>query len=96
MYCSYSFDWSGFVHSSVAKKSYGKTNKKIMVMIVSEEFNNGFWCALEEFFSQGATGGQIESVIRAAGFSYEECNELIENSGLENERLKKIVNRIFN
>lgn len=66
-----------------------------MVMVLSEEFNRGFWCAVEEFSAQGANRDQIVNVIRSAGFEYNECIELMNDSDYERDYLGGIVEEIF-
>ena len=62
-----------------------------MVMALSEEFNRGFWCAVQEMSAQGVSSTVIEIVLRSAGFTYDECMELMDDSDCEREKLEQIV-----
>jgi hypothetical protein len=66
-----------------------------MVMVASEEFNRGFWCAVQEMSAQGVSDSIIIDIIISAGFTYDECIELMDDSDYGRERLEQIVEYIF-
>jgi hypothetical protein len=68
---------------------------RTMVMVVSEEFNSGFWCAVQEFSAQGVSDSFIEAVVLSAGFTYDECIGLMDESDFERERLEPIVEHLL-
>lgn len=65
-----------------------------MVMIISDEFNRGFWCAIQEFSAQGVSDSQILSVLQSAGLSQDECIELMGECDYRGERLQAIVDML--
>jgi hypothetical protein len=76
--------------------SVEKTKKaRNMVMVVSEEFNRGYWCAVQEFSAQGVSDSLIEAVILSSGLTYDECIGLIDESDFERERLEPIVEHLL-
>jgi len=62
--------------------------------IKEENLNSGIWLAITEISFYGYRQ-LIENIIGAVGFSYDECFELMEESGCNNDILKPIVESIF-
>lgn len=62
--------------------------------IEKKGLDSGIWLAITEiaYYSYGQL---IENIIQAVGFSYEECLELMEQSGCNNDVLCPIVKSIF-
>lgn len=62
--------------------------------IEGKELNSGIWLAITEisFYNEKQL---IEDIIKAVGFSYEECLELMEQSGCNDDILSPIVESLF-
>lgn len=60
-----------------------------------EDFNKGYWCAVQDACSNGCSDTVIKSMLHAAGFTYDECMWLIDDSDFESERLVEIVENSF-
>ena len=59
------------------------------------EFNKGYWCAIQDAVANGASDTVISDMLNAAGFSYNECLYLMEDSDFQSERLSDIVKTAF-
>lgn len=60
-----------------------------------KEFDKGYWCAVQDACSSGASDTAIRDMLYSAGFSYDECIWLIEDSGFQNNRLNEIIETAF-
>lgn len=63
--------------------------------IQSQSLNSGIWLVITELAFTG-NRNLIEEIIRSVGFSYEECLDLMDQSGCNNDVLEPIVESIFN
>lgn len=59
-----------------------------------EDFNKGYWCAVQDAVANGATETLIRDMLTSAGFSYDECLWHMEDSDFQNDKLIEIVNRL--
>ncbi|MDH6357220.1 hypothetical protein [Parabacteroides sp. PF5-9] len=75
---------------------YKEQNKTQLKEIEAKGLNAGIWLAITEIAFNRGYNGLIEDIIKAVGFTYDECLELMESSGCNNEILQPIVNSIFN
>lgn len=60
-----------------------------------EEFNKGYWCAIQDAVANGASDDVICDMLNCAGFSFWECQYLMNNSDFQADRLKVIIQQIF-
>lgn len=75
--------WSNLKH----KQELEIENKKSL--------NSGVWLAITEFAFYGEARQLIPSVIKAMGFSYDECIALMLDCDCNNDVLEPIINEIF-
>lgn len=75
--------WSNLKH----KQELEIENKKSL--------NSGVWLAITEFAFYGEAKQLIPSVIKAMGFSYDECIALMLDCDCNNDILEPIINEIF-
>lgn len=59
------------------------------------DFNRGYWCALQDAISNGADSTVITSMLKCAGFTYDECMHHIEASGFYKDKFLPIINSLF-
>ena len=55
------------------------------------DFNQGYWCALQDAVSNGASDTVIQEMLRSAGFTYWECYWHIQNSDFQSEKIWSII-----
>lgn len=67
-----------------------------MVSIAEKSLNCGVWCAISEFASIREAKQLLPEVIRAMGYTYEECLGLMEECKYNNDILRPIVEKVFN
>ncbi len=60
-----------------------------------KHIDSGVWLAITEFAFYSESHQLIKDVIKALGFSYEECISLMEQSGCNNDVLEPIIDRAF-
>lgn len=60
-----------------------------------EDFNKGYWCAVQDAVVNGASDTVISDMLNAAGFSYNECIYLMEDSDFQSDKLSDIVETTF-
>lgn len=54
------------------------------------DFNQGYWCALQDAISNGASDMVIQEMLRSAGFTYWECYWHIQNSDFQSEKYGRL------
>ena len=59
------------------------------------DFNQGYWCALQDAVSNGASDTVIQEMLRSAGFTYWECYWHIQNSDFQSEKIWSIIRGMF-
>lgn len=59
------------------------------------EFNRGYWCALQDAISNGADTTVINSMLKCAGFTYDECMRHIEASDFYKDKLLPVIKSMF-
>ena len=59
------------------------------------DFNQGYWCALQDAVSNGASDTVIQEILRSAGFTYWECYWHIQNSDFQSEKIWSIIRGMF-
>ena len=59
------------------------------------DFNQGYWCALQDAISNGASDMVIQEMLRSAGFTYWECYWHIQNSDFQSEKIWSIIRGMF-
>lgn len=59
------------------------------------DFNKGYWCAVQDACSNDCNDTVIRAMLKGAGFTYDECIWLIEDSDFESERLMAIINSLL-
>ncbi len=60
-----------------------------------EDFDKGYWCAVQDAVVNGASDTVIRDMLNAAGFSYNECIHLMEDSDFQRDKLSNIVETSF-
>ena len=59
------------------------------------DFSKGYWCAVQNAVANGASDTTVSDMIKAAGFSYNECIYLMEDSDFQSDKLSDIVETTF-
>ena len=59
------------------------------------DFNQGYWCALQDAVSNGASDTVIQEILRSAGFTYWECYWHIQNSDFQSEKYGRLFVECF-
>lgn len=62
---------------------------------VLSDFNQGYWCALQDAASNGASDSVIREMLCGAGFSFWETYWHMKQSGFQSDRIKPIVQELF-
>lgn len=83
---------NAFANGVLWKESKAKGKEKEQE---KKHINSGVWLAITEFAFYNESHQLIEDVIKAMGFSYEDCISLMEQSGCNNDVLKPIINKTF-
>jgi len=80
------------MNKSDTKEIFKNTEKKNALK--EKYLNSGIWLVITEiaFFRETSL---IEHIIKNCGFTYEECVELMNESGCNNEIIEPIVRSIF-
>lgn len=82
-----------------SKGDNGELESKIFTILEEEEkkhIDSGVWLAITEFAFHNESHQLIEDVIIAMGYSYDDCMNLMQQSGCNNDILEPIVNAVFN
>lgn len=82
----------------LSKEDNGELESKIFTILEKKEkanIDSGIWLAITEFAFYSESHQLIEDVIKAIGFSYEECINLMKQSGCNNDILEPIINKTF-
>ena len=58
-------------------------------------FNKGYWCAIQDAVSHNAPSELITNMITCVGFSFWDCKYLMDNSDFQAEKLSDIVQQVF-
>ena len=93
---------NGYSHEEAelfSKEDNGELESKISTILEEEEkkhINSGVWLAITEFAFYAESHQLIEDVIRGMGFSYDDCINLMQQSGCNNDVLEPIINAVFN
>lgn len=64
--------------------------------IEKKSVSSGTWLAISEFASIREAKQLLPEVIKAIGFTYEECLDLMEECNFNNDILRPIVTKVFN
>lgn len=64
--------------------------------IEKESINSGSWLAISEFASIREAKHILPEIIKAMGYTYEECLNLMEECKYNNDILRSIVKKVFN
>lgn len=92
---------NGYSHEEAelfSKEDNGELESKISTILEEEEkkhIDSGVWLAITEFAFHAESHQLIEDVIRGMGFSYDDCINLMQQSGCNNDVLEPIINRVF-
>ena len=92
---------NGYSHSEAElflKEDNGELESKIFIILEKEEkrhTDSGVWLAITEFAFHNESHQLIEDVIKGMGFSYDDCINLMQQSGCNNDILEPIINRVF-
>lgn len=81
-----------------SKGDNGELESKISTILEKEEkkhIDSGVWLAITEFAFYSESHQLIEDVIKAMGFTYDDCISLMEQSGCNNDVLEPIINKTF-
>lgn len=81
-----------------SKEDNGELESKISTILEEEEkkhIDSGVWLAITEFAFHAVSHQLIEDVIIAMGYSYDDCMNLMQQSGCNNDVLEPIINRVF-
>ena len=93
---------NGYSHEEAelfSKEDNGELESKISTILEEEEkkhIDSGVWLAITEFAFHAESHQLIEDVIRGMGFSYDDCINLMQQSGCNNDVLEPIINAVFN
>lgn len=83
----------------LSKEDNGELESKIFTILEKKEkanIDSGIWLAITEFAFYNESHQLIEDVIKGMGFSYDDCMNLMQQSGCNNDVLEPIVNGVFN
>lgn len=92
---------NGYSHEEAelfSKEDNGELESKICTILEEEEkkhIDSGVWLAITEFAFHNESHQLIEDVIKGMGFSYDDCINLMQQSGCNNDVLEPIINRVF-
>ena len=64
--------------------------------IEKKSINSGSWLVISEFASIREAKQILPEVIKAMGYTYEECLDLMEECKFNNDILRPIVAKVFN
>lgn len=64
--------------------------------IEKESVSSGSWLAISEFANIREAQQLLPEVIKAMGYTYEECLDLMEECKFNNDILRPIVEKVFN
>ena len=93
---------NGYSHEETelfSKGDNGELESKISTILEEEEkkhIDSGVWLAITEFAFHAESHQLIEDVIIAMGYSYDDCMNLMRQSGCNNDVLEPIINAVFN
>ena len=59
------------------------------------DFNQGYWCAIQDAISSGTSDTTIQEMLHSAGFTYWECYWHVQNSDFQSEKLWEIIRGMF-
>ena len=92
---------NGYSHEEAelfSKGDNGELESKISTILEEEEkkhIDSGVWLAITEFAFHNESHQLIEDVIIAMGYSYDDCMNLMQQSGCNNDVLEPIINKTF-
>ena len=93
---------NGYSHEEAelfSKGDNGELESKISTILEEEEkkhVDSGVWLAITEFAFHAESHQLIGDVIIAMGYSYDDCMNLMRQSGCNNDVLEPIINAVFN
>lgn len=86
-------DESDDIEEEACVNSYTAMAEELLPVL--KDFDKGYWCALQDAASNGASDVIIKEMLRGAGFTFWEAYWHMQQSDFQSDKLKTIVQELF-